>query len=171
MHRVKTLEPLHVGETITGHVREEARQATMRNHTATHLLHAALRTVLGKHVKQAGSVVDPGRLRFDFTHYAALDQTEIREVEHLMNENVLKNTGVETQVLELEEALESGAMALFGEKYAEKVRVVSVPGFSKELCGGTHVKRTGDIGLCKIVYEGSISAGAPWHGSRECPIL
>jgi alanyl-tRNA synthetase len=131
----------------------------MRNHTATHLLHAALRTVLGNHVKQAGSVVEPSRLRFDFTHYAPMDQAELQEVERLVNEQILNNTQVCTDVMDLDQAVSTGAMALFGEKYGEKVRVVSVPGFSKELCGGTHVSRTGDIGLMKIVYEGSISAG------------
>lgn len=131
----------------------------MRNHTATHLLHAALREVLGAHVKQAGSVVEPGRLRFDFTHYAAMTSDELREVERLVNQRILENTEVITDVMDLEQALATGAMALFGEKYGESVRVVSVPGFSRELCGGTHVRRTGDIGLFKIIYEGSISAG------------
>jgi len=110
-------------------------------------------------VKQAGSVVEPGRLRFDFTHYAAMDRSEIEEVERLMNDEVLKNIAVDTTIMPLDQALTTGAMALFGEKYGEQVRVVTVPGFSRELCGGTHVHRTGDIGLCKIVYEGSISAG------------
>jgi alanyl-tRNA synthetase len=122
-------------------------------------LHAALRQVLGTHVKQAGSVVEPPRLRFDFTHYAALDKAEIEEVERLVNEQILRNTTVETKVLPLEQAVATGAMALFGEKYGDQVRVVSVPDFSKELCGGTHVHHTGDIGVFKIVYEGSISAG------------
>jgi alanyl-tRNA synthetase len=131
----------------------------MRNHTATHLLHAALRQVLGTHVKQAGSVVEPPRLRFDFTHYAAMDKAEIEEVERLVNDQILRNSGVETKVLPLEQAVATGAMALFGEKYGDQVRVVSVPDFSKELCGGTHVRRTGDIGVFKIVQEGSISAG------------
>jgi alanyl-tRNA synthetase len=131
----------------------------MRNHTGTHLLHAALRTVLGTHVKQAGSVVEPSRLRFDFTHYAGLDPDELTEVERLMNEQILANREVHTDVMDLDHALETGAMALFGEKYGDKVRVVSIDSFSKELCGGTHVSRTGDIGICKIVYEGSISAG------------
>jgi alanyl-tRNA synthetase len=110
-------------------------------------------------VKQAGSVVDPGRLRFDFTHYAAMDRAEVEEVERLMNEQILRNSGVSTEIMPLEAAVSTGAMALFGEKYGEEVRVVSIPDFSKELCGGTHVHRTGDIGICKIVYEGSISAG------------
>jgi alanyl-tRNA synthetase len=122
-------------------------------------LHAALRQVLGTHVKQAGSVVDPSRLRFDFTHYAAMDRAEIEEVERLANQQILRNTPVETRIMALDEAIATGAMALFGEKYGDQVRVVSVPGFSRELCGGTHVGRTGDIGVCKIVYEGSISAG------------
>jgi alanyl-tRNA synthetase len=123
------------------------------------LLHAALRAVLGNHVKQAGSVVDPTRLRFDFTHYTAVGPDELREIERLMNEHILMNAPVQTDIMPIEQALSTGAMALFGEKYGDVVRVVSVPGFSRELCGGTHVSRTGDIGLCKIVYEGSISAG------------
>jgi alanyl-tRNA synthetase len=131
----------------------------MRNHTGTHLLHAALRRVLGSHVKQAGSVVEPSRLRFDFTHYTAMDRDEVTEVERLMNQEILANRLVHTDVMDLDQALSTGAMALFGEKYGEHVRVVSIDSFSKELCGGTHVVRTGDIGLCKIVYEGSISAG------------
>jgi alanyl-tRNA synthetase len=159
VHRIHAEAPIRTGDVLRGEVAHELREATMRNHTATHLLHAALRTVLGTHVKQAGSVVDPSRLRFDFTHYTAVDRDEIREVERLVNEQILANSGVSTEVMELDKALTTGAMALFGEKYGENVRVVSVPGFSRELCGGTHVKRTGDIGLCKVVYEGSISAG------------
>ncbi len=131
----------------------------MRNHTGTHLLHAALRTVLGPHVKQAGSVVEPSRLRFDFTHYSAMDPDELAEVERLMNQEILANHEVHTDVMDLDHALQTGAMALFGEKYGDRVRVVSIADFSKELCGGTHIARTGDIGICKIVYEGSISAG------------
>ncbi len=159
VHRIHAEGPIRTGDVLHGVVAQPLREATMRNHTATHLLHAALRTVLGTHVKQAGSVVDPSRLRFDFTHYTAVDRDEIREVERLVNEQILANSGVSTEVMELDKALTTGAMALFGEKYGENVRVVSVPGFSRELCGGTHVKRTGDIGLCKVVYEGSISAG------------
>ena len=159
IHKITALAPIHKGDVVDGQVAGRLRWSTMRNHTATHLLHAALRQVLGSHVKQAGSVVEPGRLRFDFTHYAAMDRDEIDEVERLVNEEILKNTGVVTDVMDLDKALTTGAMALFGEKYGERVRVVQIPGFSKELCGGTHVHRTGDIGLFKIVSEGSISAG------------
>ncbi len=159
VHRILTHAPIRTGDVLRAEVAAPLRDATRRNHTATHLLHASLRQVLGPHVKQAGSVVDPGRLRFDFTHYAAMDRAEIEEVERLMNAEILKNAEVNTNVMALEEAISTGAMALFGEKYGEQVRVVSVPGFSRELCGGTHVRRTGDIGVCKIVYEGSISAG------------
>jgi len=159
VHRIRAVMPICQGEELHGEVAQSLRSATMRNHTATHLAHAALRRVLGPHVKQAGSVVDPARLRFDFTHYAAMDSAEIAEVERLINEQILENRPVATQILPIEQALKTGAMALFGEKYGEEVRVVSIPGFSKELCGGTHVHRTGDIGVCKIVYEGSISAG------------
>jgi alanyl-tRNA synthetase len=159
VHKIRTLAPLKTGDTVRAQVTVSARRSTMRNHTATHLLHAALRSVLGSHVKQGGSVVEPTRLRFDFTHYAALTAEELHAVERIVNEQILSNTQVSTDVMDLEKALTTGAMALFGEKYGDKVRVVSVPGFSRELCGGTHVGRTGDIGLFKIVYEGSISAG------------
>jgi alanyl-tRNA synthetase len=159
VHRVLADVSLRVGDAVRAEVEVPLRDATRRNHTATHLLHAALREVLGPHVKQAGSVVDPSRLRFDFTHYAAMDRAEIEEVERIVNRNILRNTAVETNVMPLDQAIATGAMALFGEKYGESVRVVVVPGFSRELCGGTHVSRTGDIGLCKVVYEGSISAG------------
>jgi alanyl-tRNA synthetase len=159
VHKIKPLAPIREGDELIAKVDADVRHSTMRNHTATHLLHAALRKVLGGHVKQAGSVVDPNRLRFDFTHYAATDADELAEIERLMNEHILENDEVHTDVMALDQALNTGAMALFGEKYGDQVRVVSVPGFSKELCGGTHVHRTGDIGVCKIVYEGSISAG------------
>jgi alanyl-tRNA synthetase len=150
---------LRVGDLISARVDAERRRKTRANHTGTHLLHAALREVLGPHVKQAGSLVAPDRLRFDFTHYAPLTDDEIVEIERLVNAEVLKNRDVETEVRPLEEALKSGAMALFGEKYASDVRVVSVPGFSTELCGGTHVRATGDIGPLKIVSDSSIAAG------------
>ena len=159
IHKVKVIGPVQVGDEVIAKVDASARESTMRNHTGTHLLHAALRRVLGSHVKQAGSVVEPSRLRFDFTHYTAMDRDEVTEVERLMNQEILANRLVHTDVMDLDQALSTGAMALFGEKYGEHVRVVSIDSFSKELCGGTHVVRTGDIGLCKIVYEGSISAG------------
>jgi alanyl-tRNA synthetase len=158
-HKVKLLKPVKEGDKVIARVDADSRNSTMRNHTGTHLLHAALRAVLGAHVKQAGSVVEPSRLRFDFTHYTAMDQDELAEVERLMNQEILKNVEVHTDVMDLDHALQTGAMALFGEKYGDRVRVVSIDNFSKELCGGTHVARTGDIGICKIVYEGSISAG------------
>ncbi len=159
VHRVVAAQDLAAGAVVRAAVEAPLRSSTQRNHTATHLLHAALRQVLGTHVKQAGSVVEPGRLRFDFTHYTAMDADEIAAVERIVNEQILRNTAVETDVMELDQALTTGAMALFGEKYGDRVRVVSVPEFSRELCGGTHVARTGDIGLFKIVTEGSISAG------------
>jgi alanyl-tRNA synthetase len=159
VHKVKLVGPVKPGDTVIARVDPESRRSTMRNHTGTHLLHAALRAVLGTHVKQAGSVVEPSRLRFDFTHYTAMDQDELAEVERLMNEHILANREVVTDVMDLDQALQTGAIALFGEKYGDRVRVVRIDAFSKELCGGTHVARTGDIGICKIVYEGSISAG------------
>ena len=150
---------LYEDDIVTAIVDAERRDAIRRNHTATHLLHAALRKTLGTHVKQAGSLVAPDRLRFDFTHYAALDQQDLLDIEDLVNEHILKNEVVATEEEDLDSAVASGAMALFGEKYADKVRVLSIDDFSKELCGGTHVRRTGDIGLFKIVSEGSVAAG------------
>ena len=149
------------GSVIQADVDREKRLPTMRNHTATHLLHAALRNVLGTHVKQAGSVVEPARLRFDFTHYAPVDREQLKDIERIVNEAILANKEMRTDVMSIDDALKTGAMALFGEKYGDKVRVVSVGdgSFSRELCGGTHVRRTGDIGVCKVVYESSISAG------------
>ena len=158
-HKIRTLAPIHIGDELRAEVAAPERWSTMRNHTATHLLHAALRQVLGLHVKQAGSVVEPPRLRFDFTHYAAVDPAEKTEIERLVNQQILRNTQVTTNVMPIDQAISTGAMALFGEKYGDQVRVVSIPDFSKELCGGTHVTRTGDIGVFKIVSESSISAG------------
>jgi len=156
---------LKVGDTVSAQVDVEKRDATRRNHTATHLMHAALREVLGTHVKQAGSVVAPNYLRFDFAHYQPLTRDEIAEIERLVNFQILRNERVRTDILTLDEAMRSGAMALFGEKYADRVRVLTIPGivegepFSKELCGGTHVRATGDIGLFKIVSDESIASG------------
>jgi alanyl-tRNA synthetase len=150
---------LRLGDDIYARVDAERRRRIRANHTGTHLLHAALREVLGPHVKQAGSLVAPDRLRFDFTHYAPLSDEEIAEIERLVNTEVLQNRPVETEIKPLDEALKSGAMALFGEKYASDVRVVSVPGFSTELCGGTHVRATGDIGPFKVISDSSIAAG------------
>jgi alanyl-tRNA synthetase len=164
VHRVKVDRGrVHQGVQLTAQVDAEKRDATRRNHTATHLMHAALREVLGTHVKQAGSVVAPNYLRFDFTHYQPLTRVEVAEIERLVNYHILRNEPVRTELLPLEEAMRTGAMALFGEKYAERVRVLTVPGeegvFSKELCGGTHVRATGDIGLFKITSDESIASG------------
>ena len=147
------------GDICTAEVDHGLRSATRRNHTATHLLHSALKEILGEHVQQSGSLVEPGRFRFDFTHFEALTGDEIRHIEDVVNDNVLDNLDVLTREMSPEEAMEEGAVALFGEKYGETVRVVSVPGVSMELCGGTHVARTGDIGLFKVTQEGSIAAG------------
>jgi alanyl-tRNA synthetase len=160
VHKVKVEKgTLKVGDTVTAEVDVEKRDATRRNHTATHLAHAALREVLGGHVKQAGSVVAPNYLRFDFNHFQPLTEEEIKEVERLVNEQILRNVKVDTDVMPVEEAMKSGAMALFGEKYSGMMRVLTVPGFSKELCGGTHVRATGDIGVFKITSDESIASG------------
>ncbi len=142
-------------------VDEAKRDATRRNHTATHLVHAALKEVLGTHVKQGGSVVAPTYLRFDYTHYQPLTAEEIREIEDLVNRYILQNEPVTTNVMAIEEAMRSGAVALFGEKYGSDVRVLSVGNgeFSKELCGGTHVRATGDIGSFKITSDESVASG------------
>ena len=152
---------IKVGDTVTATVDVFKRDATRRNHTATHLVHAALKEVLGTHVKQAGSVVAPNYLRFDFTHYQPLDEAQIREVEDLVNRYILENHPVTTNEMQIEEAMRSGAVALFGEKYGSAVRVLSVGGgeFSRELCGGTHVKATGDIGSFKITNDEAIASG------------
>ncbi len=147
------------GMMVRAEVDRERRGGAMRHHTGTHLLHAALRETLGPHVKQAGSLVAPDRLRFDFSHYAPVGPREQRHIENRVNAEILRGTGVESKVMGREEALAYGALAFFGDKYGEEVRVVEVPGFSKEFCGGTHVHHTGDIGLFLLTSEQGISAG------------
>jgi alanyl-tRNA synthetase len=160
LHQVRVEQGrLRRGQIVTAEVADALRDATRRNHTATHLLHAALRQVLGAHVKQAGSLVSPERLRFDFVHFAAMAREQIDRVETIVNEQVVRNVPVQTEVRSTEEAIAAGAMALFGEKYGDRVRVVSVPGFSVELCGGTHVHATGDIGTFIVVEETGVAAG------------
>ncbi len=162
IHKVKVDKgTLKVGDTVTASVNVQKRDATRRNHTATHLVHAALKEVLGSHVKQAGSVVAPGYLRFDFAHYQPLTAAEIAEVEDLVNREILQNEPVTTNLMAIEEAMRSGAVAMFGEKYGSEVRVLSVGDgkFSKELCGGTHVRATGDIGAFKITSDEAIASG------------
>ena len=160
-HKVKARQPLRVGMKLDAVVHAEVRGATMRNHTATHLLHAGLREVLGKHVKQAGSLVDPQHLRFDFSHFTGVADEELQDIEDLINKEVLRNTKVETiEDVPIDVAInEYKAMALFGEKYGERVRVIRIGDFSTELCGGTHTAATGEIGLIKIMSEGSVSSG------------
>jgi alanyl-tRNA synthetase len=159
-HRVEVARGvLKYRDFVTASVDETLRDATRRNHTATHLLHAALRQVLGTHVKQAGSLVAPDRLRFDFVHFHPVTKDELARIERIVNERVVANTLVETEIRNTQEAIDGGAMALFGEKYGDHVRVVTVPGFSVELCGGTHVRATGDIGLFLVTEESGVAAG------------
>ena len=146
-------------ESVLAVVEERSRRDTERNHTATHLLHAALRSVLGEHVHQAGSLVAPDRLRFDFSHHSPLTDEERTEIERQVNKAVWGNTTVDIEHRAYREALDSGAMALFGEKYGDSVRTVSIPGVSLELCGGCHVRSTGQIGLLRIVSETGVAAG------------
>jgi alanyl-tRNA synthetase len=160
-HRVVAKQPIHVGDKLEAVVNDEVRRSTMRNHTGTHLLHAALREVLGTHVKQAGSLVDPSHLRFDFSHFASLGDEELQDIEDLANREVLRNDRVEViEDVPIDVAVnEYKAMALFGEKYGDKVRVIRIGDFSTELCGGTHTAATGEIGLIKVLKEGSVSSG------------
>jgi alanyl-tRNA synthetase len=150
---------LHVGDTVHLAVDAQLRKDTEFHHTATHILHAVLRKVLGDHVKQAGSLVAPDRLRFDFTHFAALTPEELARIEQLVNDEIRQNQHLNVRVMGLEEALKTGAMALFEEKYGDRVRLVEIPGFSRELCGGTHTHGTGDLGVFVILQETSIAAG------------
>ncbi|MGH7463388.1 MAG: DHHA1 domain-containing protein, partial [Longimicrobiales bacterium] len=160
-HRVLAKQPIRVGDRVDAVVDSAIRAHTVRNHTATHLLHAALREILGKHVKQAGSLVAPDHLRFDFSHFAAIPDEELADIEDLTNQEVLRNRKVEViEDVPIDVAVnEFKAMALFGEKYGEKVRVIRIGDFSVELCGGTHTLATGEIGLVKLLDEGSVSAG------------
>jgi alanyl-tRNA synthetase len=160
-HQVIAKQTLLVGDKVDAVVNADVRRSTMRNHTATHLLHAGLREVLGKHVKQAGSLVAPNHLRFDFSHFTAVGDEELQDVEDIINKEVLRNQIVETITdVPIDEAINQyHAMALFGEKYGDKVRVVRIGDFSTELCGGTHTGATGEIGLIKILKEGSVSSG------------
>jgi len=150
---------LCVGDSVTARVDGSCRRDTACNHSATHLLHAALRTVLGDHVTQKGSLVEAERLRFDFSHFEPVTQEQIDEIERLVNAQIRANNAVEVSIMALDDAMAAGAMALFGEKYGEQVRVLRMGDFSTELCGGTHVRRTGDIGLMKIVSETGVAAG------------
>jgi alanyl-tRNA synthetase len=160
-HKVTARQPIAVGEKLVAVVNSELRNATRRHHTATHLLHAALRQVLGTHVKQAGSLVSPNYLRFDFSHFASVADEELQEIEDIANREVLRNQRVQTvEDVPIDVAVNDyHAMALFGEKYGEKVRVLKIADFSTELCGGTHVSATGEIGLIKVLKEGSVSSG------------
>ena len=160
-HQVIAKSPIRVGNKLDAVVNTDIRESTMRNHTATHLLHAGLREVLGKHVKQAGSLVVPNHLRFDFSHFTAVADEELQDVEDIINRQVLRNRKVDTIAdVPIDVAInEYHAMALFGEKYGDKVRVIKIGDFSTELCGGTHTAATGEIGLIKILKEGSVSSG------------
>ncbi|MGP8157727.1 MAG: alanine--tRNA ligase [Candidatus Acidiferrales bacterium] len=166
-HRIVAKEDLRVGDRVATLADAERRTRNMRNHTATHLMHAALRNILGTHVKQAGSLVAPEHLRFDFSHFAAVDASELAEIEQQVNEEIRKNLEMRTDIMNIDDALASGALAFFGDKYPEaNVRVVTIPDaaspsgfYSKELCGGTHVSRTGEIGVFKILSEQSVAAG------------
>jgi alanyl-tRNA synthetase len=160
VHRVRLTEgALAPGDRVTARVEKSARRRTAMNHSATHLLHAALRNVLGDHVKQAGSLVAPDRLRFDFTHFAKLDQRELDRIEALVNEQVAAGHEVRSELKSIEEALAAGALAFFGDRYGDEVRVVSMGDFSRELCGGTHTRHTGNIGFFHLVDEQGIAAG------------
>jgi alanyl-tRNA synthetase len=160
IHKGKvTSGQIEVDQRVLLAVDMENRQAIANNHTATHILHAALRQVLGDHVKQAGSLVAPDRLRFDFTHFSQVEPEQIKRIEAIANQRIRTNVAVQTDEMDAEEALRSGATALFEEKYGDRVRVVALSDFSKELCGGTHTRRTGDIGLFKIVSETSVASG------------
>jgi len=159
-HKLKVISGyIRVNDQVEAAIDLARRKALSKNHTATHLLHASLRAILGDHVKQAGSLVSPERMRFDFTHFSPISQEELRQIETLVNEKIRENIPVQTKITTMEKGIEEGAVAIFEEKYGESVRMVTVGDFSKELCGGVHVHSTGDIGLFKIVSETSVAAG------------
>ena len=170
---------LSVGDKVEAHVDSDRRQAIRLNHSATHLMHAALREVLGDHVQQKGSLVEPDRLRFDFSHYEPVSAEQLAEIEDIVNREIRRNVAADTRLMSYDDAVESGAIALFGEKYDDEVRVLNFGGFSVELCGGTHVERTGDIGVFRITHETGIASGVrrieavtgkralDWIGARE----
>ncbi|MCB2038638.1 MAG: alanine--tRNA ligase, partial [Ottowia sp.] len=157
-HGVMQQGTLKVGDTVQARVDTARRAATMRNHSVTHLMHKALREVLGGHVQQKGSLVDAEKTRFDFAHNAPVTPAQITEIERRVNEEILQNAATQARLMDIESAQKTGAMMLFGEKYGDTVRVLDI-GSSRELCGGTHVARTGDIGLFKVVSEGGVAAG------------
>jgi alanyl-tRNA synthetase len=160
LHKGQVIEGfVHIGDFLNASVNGQLRQSAARNHTATHLLHAALREILGPHVKQYGSLVAPNRLRFDFSHFKGLTSRNVEEIENLVNEQIRNNTPVQVEEMGIQDALDRGALAFFGDKYGEQVRVVEMGSFSKELCGGTHCSRTGDVGQFRIASEGGIAAG------------
>ena len=160
MHSGKTQSgTLKKDDAVSARVDAERRRAIMLNHSATHLLHAALRKVLGEHVTQKGSLVAPDRLRFDFSHYEGVGAGQLQSIEDLVNDEIRNNTAAETKLMQYDDAVASGAMALFGEKYDDDVRVLRLGDFSVELCGGTHVQRSGDIGLFKITSESGVASG------------
>lgn len=159
-HKIRVIEgSINEGEKVYMKIDIDRRKSIMRNHTATHLLHSALRTVLGEHIKQAGSLVEPDRIRFDFTHFEGASDEELREIEQIVNDKILENLPVKVEIRSLDEALNEGVIALFEDKYEDTVRVVKILGFSKELCGGTHCNSTGEIGSFYILSEGSVASG------------
>src|SRR5947208_1561335 len=161
-----TRGPIREGHRVRAHVDPRLRFGAARNHTATHLLHAVLREVLGPHVKQYGSLVAPNRLRFDFAHFAPVRPGQLEEAEAIVNERIRANAPVQTKIMGISEAVQEGALAFFGDKYGEEVRVVEINTFSKELCGGTHCRHTGEIGLFKLVSEGAVAAAVPRHDAQ-----